>query len=109
MHPVDEAWGRFAAITKYSLRRTLAQATGSRKAVLLVASVRLDPRTGMIISPLCEVCRRPLQIGYKVMLATNRPREWTTGYVHEHPRWCRVALGEGAARPAAVDGQGEGG
>ncbi len=115
MHPTDEAWGRFAAITKYSLRRTLLQATGNGKAVLTIVAARFDPATGMPKDPVCLVCGRPLQIGYRVMLPTNRPREYTSGYVHAHPRWCRMALGEGApdahqpatpadvSRPVGVD------
>jgi hypothetical protein len=94
MNATDEAWGRFAATTKYSLRRTLAQAAGSNKAVLTVVAVKFDPATGFPCAPLCMVCSRPLQIGYRVMLPLNRPREYTSGYVHSHPRWCRVALGE---------------
>lgn len=81
MKPHIEAWARYCATHKYSMRMTIDQAITRNRAVLSVATW----------GPKCEVCGGLLQVGYKVLLPTGTPRSYAVGYIHTHPDWCERA------------------
>ena len=79
MKPHVEAWARYCATHKYSVRMTIAQAIARTRAVLSVATW----------GPKCEVCGGLLQVGYKVMIPDQHiARSWSISYIHTSPEWC---------------------
>lgn len=74
-----EAWARYCATHKYSVRMTIEQAITRNRAALSVCTW----------GPKCEVCGGLLQVGYKTMIPDpNIARLWTIGYIHTSPEWC---------------------
>jgi len=85
-----EAWARYCATHKYSMRQTLEKAIANHRAVLSCVSHGVK----------CEVCGGWLQVGYKVQLPTENSRTYKTGYIHTRPEWCERATCE--AREIAI-------
>lgn len=93
MKPHIEAWARYCATHKYSVRMTIEQAIARNRAVLSVATW----------GPKCEVCGGLLQVGYKVLLPTDIPRSYAISYIHTSPVWCAYTHRDTALLKAVED------
>ena len=92
MKPHIEAWARYCATHKYSMRQTLEKAIANHRAVLSCVSHGVK----------CEVCGGWLQVGYKVRLPME-DRSFVIGYIHTRPEWCARATEAQALIKAVQD------